>query len=109
SDAVLHWVWVSSQGKPSEHGIPAWCTPADAHVVDYVGQAADQTGGEKHKTRFGDPAVKAFSEILDEFRRSYVLRDSPAGVSGRGWHRVRVDVPGQPTYTIKARSGYFGG
>ena len=77
--------------------------------MDYVGGAADQTGGAKHRSRFGDPAVKTFAQILDEFRRSYVLRFTPTGVAGRGWHRVRVEVPSQPTYTIKARSGYFGG
>jgi hypothetical protein len=109
SEAVLHWVWVSNSARSPEFSIPAWCTPADGHVVDFVGQAADLTGGEKHKSRFGDPAVKAFAQILDEFRSSYVLRYSPAGVSGRGWHRVRVAVPAQPTYTIRARSGYFGG
>jgi len=109
SEAVLHWIWVSDSGDRPPHSINAWCTPSDAHEMDYVGQAADQTGGAKHKSHFGDPAIKAFAQILDEFRRSYVLRYSPNGVTGRGWHRVRVEVPGQPGYSIKARSGYFAG
>jgi VWFA-related protein len=108
SDAVLHWIWVSSSGEAPEHSIPAWCTPGDARDVDYIGKTADQTGGGLHRSRFGDPAVRTFAQILDEFRRSYVLRYSPRGVTTRGWHRVRVAVPGQPTYTIRARSGYFG-
>jgi hypothetical protein len=53
--------------------------------------------------------VKTFKRVLDDFRQSYVLRYSPAGVVSRGWHRVRVEVPAQPSYTIRARSGYFGG
>jgi VWFA-related protein len=108
SEAVLHWIWVSGSGDSPEYSIPAWCTPNDAQDVDYIERTADQTGGAKHRSRFGDPAVRTFAQILDEFRRSYVLRYSPMGVAGRGWHRVRVAVPANPTYTVKARSGYFG-
>jgi hypothetical protein len=74
-----------------------------------VGLAAERTGGERHRSRFGDPAVKTFGRILDEFRRSYVLRYSPQGMPAPGWHRVRVIVPGHPAATINARAGYFGG
>jgi VWFA-related protein len=108
SEAVLHWILVSNSGDSPEYSIPAWCTPSDAEDVDYIERTADQTGGGKHRSRFGDPAVRTFAQILDEFRRSYVLRYSPTGVAGRGWHRVRVEVPANPAYTVKARSGYFG-
>ncbi len=85
-----------------------WCTPNDAHEVDFVEQSAIRTGGDKHQSRFGDPAVRTFAQILDEFRQSYVLRYSAQGVKGAGWHAVSVQVPAQPGLTIKARSGYFG-
>ena len=61
----------------------------------------------QHRSRFGDPAVRTFAQILDEFRQSYVLRYSANGVKGNGWHAVVVQVPAQPALTIKARSGYF--
>lgn len=109
SEAVLHWVWVSNSGDSPDFSIPAWCTPQDRGVFDFVGKAAEQTGGAKHRARFGDPAVKAFAQILDEFRRSYVLHYVPRGVTARGWHRVRVDVPAQSDYAIRSRPGYFGG
>jgi VWFA-related protein len=107
SEAVFHWIWVSASGDLPRHGISAWCTPTDAGVTDFVGQAAERTGGELHRSRFGDPAVKTFSRILDEFRRSYVLRYSPAGVQTPGWHRIRVQVPRLTGLTIRARAGYF--
>jgi hypothetical protein len=107
SDAVLHWIWVSADGDFSDHAIGAWCTPNDAGEVDFVLQSAERTGGEMHRSRFGDPAVKTFARILDEFRQSYVLRYSPDGVPEFGWHRVRVGVPAQPALTLRARSGYF--
>jgi len=109
SEAVLHWIWVSNSGDFSRFRANAWCTPQDGGVIDWVGRTAERTGGEMHKSHFGDPAVKTFKQVLDEFRQSYVLRYSPSGVASPGWHRVRVDVPAQPSYTIRARSGYFGG
>ena len=107
SEAVLHWIFVSNQGDFDQLSVPAWCTPTDAGEVDFVGQSAARTGGDSHRSRFGDPAVRTFAQILDEFRQSYVLRYSANGVTGGGWHAVVVQVPAQPGVTIKARSGYF--
>jgi VWFA-related protein len=108
SEAVLHWIYVSSQGDANDLAVSAWCTPTDYGEVEYLEQAAQRTGGDKHQSRFGDPAVRTFAQILDEFRHSYVLRYSPQGVKPNGWHTVVVQVPAQPAVTIKARSGYFG-
>lgn len=108
SEAVVHWIYVSADGDSDPNSIPAWCTPNDGGEVDFMAQTAARTGGDSHRSRFGDPAVRTFARILDEFRQSYVLRYSPQGVPGRGWHAVTVTVPAQPALTIKARSGYFG-
>jgi len=108
SEAVLHWVYVSNQGDFDPFAIGAWCTPGDARETDYVEQSAIRTGGEKHKSLFGDSAVKTFARILDDFRQSYVLRYSAQHVKPGGWHAVTVQVPAQPGLTIKSRSGYFG-
>jgi len=108
SEAVLHWIYVSNQGDFDQLSIPAWCTPTDAGEVDFVAQSAARTGGDSHRSRFGDPAVRTFAQILDEFRQSYILRYSAQGVKSSGWHTVVVQVPAQLTLTVKARSGYFG-
>jgi hypothetical protein len=108
SEAVLHWIYVSNQGDFDQLSIPAWCTPTDAGDVDFVAQSAERTGGDSHRSRFGDAAVRTFAQILDEFRQSYVLRYSAQDVKSSGWHTVAVQVPAQPALTIKARSGYFG-
>lgn len=108
SEAVMHWIYVSSDGDFDPNAASAWCTPNDAGEEDFLAQSAARTGGDSHRSRFGDPAVKTFSQILDEFRQSYVLRYSPQGVKSHGWHAVSVQVPAQPALTIKARSGYFG-
>ncbi|MGH9219413.1 MAG: VWA domain-containing protein [Vicinamibacterales bacterium] len=107
SEAVLHWIYVSAGGDFDENSVAAWCTPTDGGEIDFVGQTAARTGGDSHRSRFGDPAVRTFAQILDEFRQSYVLRYSPQGAPAREWHAVTVQVPAQPALTIKARSGYF--
>ena len=108
SEAVLHWIYVSSQGDFDPNALAAYCTPGDAREVNFVEQSALRTGGDRHQSRFGDPAVRTFAQILDEFRQSYVLRYSPQGVKGTGWHSVTVQVTAQTALTIKSRSGYFG-
>jgi VWFA-related protein len=108
SEAVLHWIYVSNSGDFDPNSVGAWCTPNDAGEVDYVAGSAARTGGDSHRSRFGDPAVRTFAHILDEFRQSYVLRYSPQGVPAAGWHTVAVHLPAQPALTIKARSGYYG-
>lgn len=107
SEAVLHWIYVSNQGDFDQLSIPAWCTPTDAGEVEFVAESAARTGGDSHRSRLGDAAVRTFAQILDEFRQSYVLRYSPNGVTDNGWHAVTVHVPAQPALTVKARSGYF--
>ena len=108
SEAVMHWIYVSSSGDMSPHAIAAFCTPDDAGQIEYVRRAAEGSGGARHQSRFGDPAVRAFSRILADFRQSYILRYSATGVAVKGWHRLRVEVPGRRGVTIAARSGYFG-
>jgi hypothetical protein len=108
SEAVMHWIYVNSSGGMRPHAIPAFCTPDDAGHVDYVRRAAEGSGGARHQSRFGDPAVRAFSRVLADFRRSYILRYVPSGVDAGGWHRLRVEVPGRQGVTISARAGYFG-
>jgi Ca-activated chloride channel homolog len=108
SEAVVHWIYVSAESDSDPNSVNAWCTPIDGGEVDFMAQTAARTGGDSHRSRFGDPAVRTFAQILDDFRQSYVLRYSPQGVASRGWHAVIVHVPAQPGLTIKARSGYYG-
>jgi hypothetical protein len=39
----------------------------------YISQPTG-TGGDSHRSHFGDPAVRTFAQILDEFSQSCVLR-----------------------------------
>jgi VWFA-related protein len=109
TEAVLHVIYAHGQEAPYPNGAAAWCTPADGREVDFLKRAADRTGGGMHSSVFGDPAIREFSKIFDDFRASYVLRYSPSGVARTGWHAVVVDVPKVRGAKVRARSGYFAG
>ena len=99
SDCVLHLVLSGSFG-------------AAPSTVRSLRAAAEATGGSLHETN-GAPgdAVAAFRRLFEDFRQSYVLRYTAAGVPPAGWHdiAVRIVSKGAERYTVRARRGYFGG
>jgi len=67
---------------------------------------AAQTGGEIVELKGHDQLSQAFLTALENFRTSYVLRYSPAGVSRTGWHDVTVTVKNKDL-RVRARRGYW--
>ncbi len=55
--------------------------------------------------RAADPGP-AFLEILQEFRRRYVITFTPSGVDPGGWHSLEVGV-NRPRARVRTRRGYF--
>jgi VWFA-related protein len=53
----------------------------------------------------GDPGP-AFVQVLQEFRRRYVITYTPTGVDTPGWHRLDVRVARRGA-RVQARAGYF--
>jgi VWFA-related protein len=70
-------------------------------------ELTDLTGGVFVKETSLARVAKRFAEILEGFRRRYVISFTPTGVSGEGWHKlsVRVKAGGQ----VRARTGYWSG
>jgi hypothetical protein len=67
--------------------------------------AVKRTGGT---VRPLSDSFKAFADILEDFRSSYVLQYTPQGVSAPGWHELKVKVTRSGSFTIRARRGYSG-
>jgi Ca-activated chloride channel family protein len=68
---------------------------------------ADLTGGVFVKESSLARVAKWFAEILESFRRRYLVSFTPTGVSGEGWHKLTVRVKGGGQ--VRARSGYWSG
>jgi hypothetical protein len=65
------------------------------------------TGGVFVKETSLARVAKRFAEILESFRRRYLVSFSPTGVTGEGWHTLTVKVKGGGQ--VRARSGYWSG
>jgi Ca-activated chloride channel family protein len=67
---------------------------------------AEWTGGQLVFATTSVETIVVASSIVDQLRQQYVLAIEAASV--REWRRLDVRVK-QPSATVKARSGYFGG
>jgi VWFA-related protein len=86
---------------------PVW-RPFDDERFDVLKEAAQLTGGDLYVPGIftNRTASEVFAKAFDDFRRSYLLRFTPQGVTREGWHDVTVTIPAQPALEIKARRGY---
>ncbi len=66
------------------------------------------TGGRVIEVGAGGDPGPAFLEVLQEFRRRYVLSFVPSGVAPGGWHALQIRVA-RPGARVQARSGYVSG
>jgi len=96
-EAVLHAVLVPP---------PRMASGAYQGSLDALREAVRRTGGETHRL---SRAVDDFTQIVADFRASYVLRYTPKGVDRPGWHTLTVHVKRPGNFTIRARQGYTGG
>jgi hypothetical protein len=112
SDAVMHLVDYAGGGGDSRYRVRTCSPQAGPAGAQILTEAAERTGGQQHEqSRFfrASSIARAFKTIFDDFRQSYVLRYSPSGVKGAGWHAIAVAVPAAKNAAIRARQGYYGG
>lgn len=96
-EAVLHAVLVQPSGPHPDFYQGS---------LDALREAVRRTGGETHRL---SRALDDFTQIVADFRASYMLRYTPRGVDRPGWHTLTVRVTRPGNYTIRARQGYTGG
>lgn len=110
SDAVVHLVMFSAPRDYDEAlgrappilGVPAVNRDRDR---DRLRQIARDSGGANYPT-LGNTQQR-FTEIIEDFRRSYVLHYSPTGVTRAGWHDLKVEVARDGRFAVRARRGYL--
>jgi VWFA-related protein len=82
--------------------------PAHAGAEAFLRTLTDTTGGELTVMQRDDDLETSFVRALDDFRTSYVLRYTAAGVAREGWHTLTVKILRRGDYDVRARTGYFG-
>lgn len=82
--------------------------PFDDEHFDTLKEAAEITGGELYLPGIftNRTASAIFEKAFADYRKGYLLRFTPQGVTRVGWHDVTVTIPNQPGVEIKARRGY---
>lgn len=112
SDAVMHLVDYAGGSENANYRIRTCSPQARPDGEQILRLAAERTGGQQHEqSRFfrASSIARAFRAIFDDFRQSYVLQYSPAGVDTPGWHAIAVTVPAVKNATVRARQGYYAG
>jgi hypothetical protein len=86
---------------------PFW-RPFDDEQFDVLKEAAEATGGDLYVPGIftNRTASAVFEKAFADYRRRYLLRFTPHGVTREGWHDVTVTIPAYPALEVKARRGY---
>jgi VWFA-related protein len=108
SDTVVHLVLTESDHSTASirMGSPL-AQKVSREDFDKLLQIAEITGGRRDwPGLMGGSIIRAFRQVLDDFRSSYVLRYHPKGVATSGWHDVVVKITRRGQFTVRARKGY---
>jgi VWFA-related protein len=80
---------------------------AEPPRAEMLWDLAEATGGAVLEAEDGH-LEQAFRRILDTLNERYILRYEPAGVKGRGWHKLKVRLT-SPKGEVTVRQGYLRG
>jgi hypothetical protein len=110
-EGVVHLLLVTSrpntQARTMAPGVAG--TPPDLDGPEHLQRAAERSGGVAHSLVFSINVADLFKRAFDDFRTSYVLAYTPAGVPGHGWHDIKVGVKRPGRIAVRHRQGYFEG
>ena len=119
TDSVLHIISVrpvrTANAAPPVRTISSGFVRADptSPELDIFERLPALTGGACHgSSHTSRPAanvnaVAVVGELIEEFRKSYVIQYMPRDVTSGGWHDVVVRVQGVDPRGVRTRAGYF--
>lgn len=110
TEGVMHLLIVStgSAGRTSAAPGVAGTLPDDGAIFR-LGSAAQRTGGVSHTPIFGFNVVQFFTRAFNDFRTSYILQYTPAGVPAASWHPIKIEVKRPGRLSVRHRQGYLVG
>jgi Ca-activated chloride channel family protein len=83
-----------------------YAVSASDDATPFLREVTGATGGRVIEIEGDDDPTPAFLEILQEFRRRYVVTFTPTNGAAGGWHRLDVRVT-RGNARVRARPGYF--
>lgn len=84
-------------------GIPAYTV--------YLAELVRRAGGQLYFLHEAPTLADTFRQIAQKIRAEYTLgyypQIEPGGAGPGGWHRLHVDVPGEPNVAVSNRAAYY--
>jgi len=84
-------------------GIPAYTV--------YLAELVRRAGGQLYFLHEAPTLADTFRQIAQKIRAEYTLgyypQIEPGAAGPGGWHRLRVDVPGEPNVAVSNRAAYY--
>lgn len=109
SDAVLYLIRRNTSGDEAHaimmrdpRSLDGTVWSSDPRTIE---EAAAATGGSEYYSPHGDLVVN-YREVLDRFRKSYVISYQLKGVPPGGEHTVSITINRPGKFEVKAKPGY---
>jgi VWFA-related protein len=110
TEGVLHLLIVTTGSASFSSAAPGvGGTLPDDGAIFRLSNAARRTGGVSHTPILGFNVVQFFTRAFNDFRTSYLLQYTPAGVPTAAWHPIKVEVNRPGRLAVRHRQGYLVG
>src|SRR5215475_11036471 len=111
TNVVIYTISTSTQWIQLSQTNPNKLADRKMHLTegdDILKNLAEETGGRAFFPYHVDDLNQSFQDIGDELRNQYTITYSPTNFVANGkYHRIRIEIPGQKGYQVRARRGYY--
>jgi len=111
TNVVIYTISTSTQWIQLSQTDPNKAADRKLHLTEgdeILKNLAEETGGRAFFPYHVDDLNQSFQDIGDELRNQYTITYSPSNFVANGkYHRIKIEIPGQKGYQVRARRGYF--
>ena len=111
TNVVIYSISTSTQWIQLSQTDPNKAADRKLHLTEgdeILKNLAEETGGRAFFPYHVDDLNQSFQDIGDELRNQYTITYSPTNFVANGkYHRIKIEIPGQKGYQVRARRGYY--
>src|SRR5262245_9407318 len=111
TNVVIYTISTSTQWIQLSQTDPSKAANRKIHLTEgdeILKNLAEETGGRAFFPYHIDDLNQSFQDIGDELSNQYTITYSPTNFVANGkYHRIKIEIPGQKGYQVRARRGYY--
>ena len=111
TNVVIYTISTSTQWIQLSQTDPGKAADRKMHLTEgdeVLKNLAEETGGRAFFPYHVDDLNQSFQDIGDELRNQYTITYSPSNFVANGkYHRIKIEIPSQKGYQVRARRGYY--